>query len=141
MHTSIPLIETSNDLHHATTTSLTTNHPWFHIYRPEQAIVTCQPQMPAHRTTFYQLGYALNADYVLTLDGQSRSMGAGQLGFSAPGQTLSWHGGTGVWQGYSVMLTSDFVDSSPDNLPFRWAFPFFRPQVFVSLRVGEADSQ
>ncbi len=133
MTTLIPTFQSINELHEACTTSLTTTCHEFHVYRNEQAMESCRPVMSAHRAAFYQLGYDRKADYEMTIDGQTRLMIPGRLTFAAPGHTLSWRGGTGVWAGISVMFTAEFLGSMVSNAPFLRAFPFFQPQQYVCL--------
>lgn len=132
----IPTFQTINELHQASTTSLATIYPDVHVYRHEQAMISCRPEMPAHRANFYQIGYDQAADYALLSNGQPRKAQARQLWFAGPGHVLSWSGGTGIWAGTSVMFTPQLIDSAVGNTSFLQTFPFFHPDRYVTLPIS-----
>ena len=135
MHT--PIFQEIDELHNATITSQKTVLPDFHIYRNEDANVTCVTNMEAHRCNFYQVSIDRKSNYFLWNNSQKIHTADNTIYFAGAGKLISWKATnkTGTWKGYNIIFKHDFLPAGTNNYNFRKEFPFlnFDNKAFVNI--------
>ena len=122
MHT--PIFQEIDELHNATITSQKTVLPDFHIYRNEDANVTCVTNMEAHRCNFYQVSIDRKSNYFLWNNSQKIQTVDNTIYFAGAGKLISWKATNKypTWKGYNIIFNHDFLPAGTGNYNFRKEF-------------------